>query len=278
MSAISNALRNTTTGYPPFTNYGDAEDWVQQADGTWKYERNGRIYSATGDLLTDPQAEAGYPPFTNYGDPGDWQDNGDGTWTYGPNGRVYDASGNMTHDPDPIDTEAGYPPFTEHGEPGDWTQNADGTWTFGPNGRIYNSEGYLINDPTGLDDSVVPPDTGLDKDPRPKPPAPPQTQYIPGIGPLPTSGTAPPRFNMPNFQPATPAAQQPTGGPVPGLNAPPTGQVSGPARNFTPFGQPMGQFSAPRQYGGLPRSTGPWGVPGAWYGGQGAIAAALRGS
>ena len=179
--------------------------------------------------------------------------------------------------------------------PEDWHENPDGTWTHLQTGTLWDENGYPLD--VGVENPIdyVPPDERPDDyQPQPNPwqpdtqypnypginnphrPAP--TNYIPGIGPLPSSGTAPPRFNMPDFQPASPAAQQPTGGPVPGLNAPPTGQVSGPARDFTPFGQPMGQFSAPRQYGGLPRSTGPWGVPGAWYSGQGAIAAALRGS
>lgn len=72
------------------------------------------------------------------------------------------------------------------------------------------------------------------------------------------------------------------GVPVPGWNpsnwwdhAP--GQISGESRIFAPHGAAIGEFSAPRTWGGAPRSTGPGGVPGGWYTGQAALANALRG-
>jgi hypothetical protein len=104
---------------------------------------------------------------------------------------------------------------------------------------------------------------------------PPRTDYIPTSTPPPT-GIAPPRVNMPT-PPGTGGGGSPPGGPFPGMNTPPPGQISGPSRIFSPFGEPMGVFSAPRTYGGLPRSTGPWGIPGGWYEGQEAQANALRG-
>jgi hypothetical protein len=37
---------------------------------------------------------------------------------------------------------------------------------------------------------------------------------------------------------------------------------------FSPYGQPAARFSNIAQYGGLPRSTGPWNEPGGYYGGN----------
>jgi hypothetical protein len=39
-------------------------------------------------------------------------------------------------------------------------------------------------------------------------------------------------------------------------------------RDFKPFGETLGKFSAQRSYAGLPRSVGPWNEPGGYYGGN----------
>lgn len=40
------------------------------------------------------------------------------------------------------------------------------------------------------------------------------------------------------------------------------------AQEFKPYGEAVGEFSQMRSYGGLPRSTGPWGEMGGYYGGN----------
>mgnify|MGYP001815195885 CR=1 FL=1 len=202
------------------------------------------------------------------------------------------------------------PSFMPDAIPTQWEEQEDGTWLYIPNNSEWTDDGVRVVSPwqPAIDQPSDTPaqtiidrlreampnkpdpitETPVDNTPTPGTPpvqdiydqlkkAKPETNFIPGVGPLPSpTGVAPARFNMPDFNTF---ANPPQGsGPFPGMNTPGPGQISGPARDFTPFGEPMGQFSAPRSYGGLPRSTGPWGVPGAWYDGQFAQANALRGS
>jgi hypothetical protein len=218
--------------------------------------------------------------------------------------RVIDLLRGASTDTPPVDTTVTDPPDTtqdtyvaglpswrqgSNAIPEDWQENPDGTWTHLQTGTLWDENGYPLD--LGVDDPIdyVPPDERPD-DYQPQPnPWQPDTQYpnYPGINnpyrpdyippstPPPT-GVAPPRVNMPT-PPGTGGGGSPPGGPFPGMNTPPPGQISGPSRIFSPFGEPLGVFSAPRTYGGLPRSTGPWGIPGGWYDGQAAQANALRG-
>jgi hypothetical protein len=104
------------------------------------------------------------------------------------------------------------------------------------------------------------------------------TPEYPDGGPQPGGGMGPIGNNP--FDPGTNPGTGPTlpGGGTPGGGSmfdgygPPEGVPLNPIVKqnemvFSPYGNPAARFSDTLTYGGLPRSTGPWGVMGGYYGG-----------
>ena len=245
---------DNTSGLPPWVTSGNPSDWLQAQDGSWIHKSTGNVYGADGTLVYEeptPEPAGEWTDGMTF-DPatGMWQDS-NGQW-YTPDGQKYGGQNESPIDyPEPRDPETG----GVAPQPDDPFGDGDRTYPDTSNDQIGWNPDYPIFEASGPGGSG---------------------QYIP-MGPKPETGVAPPTVTMPEFTPAQTPPASPTGGPAPGYAAPPTGGISGPQRDFNPHGEVIGQFSAPRSYGGLPRSTGPWGVPGAWYEGQSALASALRG-
>ena len=92
-------------------------------------------------------------------------------------------------------------------------------------------------------------------------------------------------IDMPDFFKRSPENPEWTGAYIPGV---PGNPIPGPkGDDFSPFGESIGKLSDSKVFGGLPRSTGPFGISGGYYGGNpytgqenplmAAQAAALRG-
>lgn len=234
-------------------------------------------------MPTPTPSTAQAPPFPIRGKPEDWRLGDDGVWNHIDSGARYRADGTQIHPGEEIDPAQtpfpnfpDFPEFRDYGPPEDKPRRDD-------DDKAAEWEEYQER-PGGRDPVPFPFPDFPDVPDRPRTPipsdgfrpitgAPPPPAWLMspdagggGQGPATTTPIDQPGYTTPDY-----------GGPMPPSTAPPTGGISGPQRDFSPFGEPLGKFSAPRAYGGLPRSTGPWGLPGGWYDGQAAQAAALRG-
>jgi hypothetical protein len=122
-------------------------------------------------------------------------------------------------------------------------------------GNQYNPDGYVIDAPGNPDISPSNPGPMVSNEPpdwyKPFEPAAPVEQ-------------AP--VNMPDMFDRSPQNPAWTGPDIPGV---PGNPIPGPeGGDFSPFGSPIGKLSDSKVYGGLPRSTGPFGVMGGYYGGN----------
>ena len=277
------------TEIPPWAADGNAEDWIHRLDGTWYNMRTNIAYQDDGTPVDEGGNEitttGAVPPWAEGDNSTDWHHTTDGRWLHTPSGKMFGPDGNLIFD------DAATPDWS------DGMEQVPGGWYDPRSDQYYDNEGNKLryegppkhtipNDPTGGEPQTpispnLPDFPGYD----PSKPSTPQnygkspTNYVPGVSEaFPPGQVDEARYTMPNKPETISPGATPPGGAIPGLGAPPTGGISGPSRTFAPYGEPMGQMSAPRTYGGLPRSTGPWGQPGAWYEGQGALAAALRGN